>query len=592
MEPDYPQSSLSLTESEQPDTPPLRLLVVADDSAVHRDLDRALLGTSRASRAAPPSVLGETSPGAALQEIQVDHCYCPTEASEKVKEATAAGCPYGLAFVTVPGPTKSETLGVVERFWELDPDIYVVLCVSRFDGLSPQVEDGLSQRDRWLLMRKPVEMVEVRQLVTVLAQWWKTERQLQSETTRLRQSASAATQVAQREIEQREQSERQLQEKEDRIRQLQRLDAMGVVTGQVAHEFNNLLQVIQSYVSFPLEILPPATSVAADLQTALRAVRRATELTGKLLKFGRRKRLRRHPISLNQLVRSFVKTWEPLLGTHIEIRTSLEAVPATVDADPDLLEQVLTNLCLNARDAMPEGGWIEIATRHSGHAEDGSPRTVELRMTDTGTGMDEATCRRIFDPFFTTKGVGKGTGLGLAVAYGIIQEHEGEIDVESEPGVGTTFRIQLPLVAQPEGPCHRPARHATVPTRELQGFGEKILIAEDEPTIRDVLVRIFESRGFAPVAAANGHEAWELFDRYRSMWDLVILDERMPGQNGGDVIAKIRQVAPDTPILLCTGYDMRAEEDEWLRIVAKPFETRDLLEAAAYFLEKPHLAGT
>ncbi|HHM12067.1 MAG TPA: response regulator, partial [Planctomycetaceae bacterium] len=582
----------SATESEPLDNPPLRLLVVDDDSAVHRDLDRALAGTGCVRGATLSSDAVCPSSNTLLRGVQVDHVYSQAEAWDRIREAKTAGRPYGLTFVGMPGPVDSQSLGVVERLWELAPDLYVVLCASRLDDSSTQVELRLSQPDRWLLMRKPVDVIELRQLVTVLAQWWKTERELQSETTRLRQSASVATQVARREIEQREQSERQLQEQEDRIRQLQRLDAMGVVTGQVAHEFNNLLQVIQSYVSFPLEILPPATSVAADLQTALRAVRRATELTGKLLKFGRRKRLRRHPISLNQLVRSFVKTWEPLLGTHIEIRTSLEAVPATVDADPDLLEQVLTNLCLNARDAMPEGGWIEIATRHSGHTEDGSPRTVELRMTDTGTGMDDATCRRIFDPFFTTKGVGKGTGLGLAVAYGIIQEHEGEIDVESEPGVGTTFRIQLPLVAQPEGPCHRPARHATVPTRELQGFGEKILIAEDEPTIRDVLVRIFESRGFAPVAAANGHEAWELFDRYRSTWDLVILDERMPGQNGLDVVAKIRQVAPHTPILLCTGYDMRAEEDEWLRIVAKPFETRDLLEAAAYFLEKPHLAGT
>ena len=367
---------------------------------------------------------------------------------------------------------------------------------------------------------------------------------------------------------------------------------MGVVTGQVAHEFNNLLQVIQSYISFPLEVLPSSTSVASDLQTALRAVRRATELTGKLLKFGRRKRLRRQPVSLNRLVHEFVKTWQPLLGSHIEIRTSLEAVPATVDADPDLLEQVLTNLCLNARDAMPDGGWIGIATRHSDRRDDGTPHRVELRMTDTGTGMDEATCRRIFDPFFTTKGVGKGTGLGLAVAYGIIQEHDGQIDVESEPGVGTTFRIRLPLASRSAGPCHRPKRDSAASPSELRGSGEKVLIAEDDPTIRDVLVRIFESRDFAPVAAANGNEAWELFDRHRAAWELVVLDELMPGRNGLDVVAKIRHIAPQTPIILCTGYDMRAEEDEWLRIVAKPFETRDLLEAAAHFFEKPHLAGT
>ena len=400
MESDYPLSSFSLVESERPDTTHLCVLVVDKDGSVHRAVDRALMGMSCECDTTPPLPLEEASREESSYRVGVDHCESSTEAREKVQEAAAAGHPYRIAFVGVPAAPSAEDLPAIERLWEVDPDIYVVLCASGFDATSFHVTERLSQPGRWLPIRKPIDVVEVRQLVTVLAQWWTTKRELQSETTRLRQSASVATQLARREIEQREQSERQLQEQEDRIRQLQRLDAMGVVTGQVAHEFNNLLQVIQSYVSFPLEILPPATSVAADLQTALRAVRRATELTGKLLKFGRRKRLRRHPISLNQLVRSFVKTWEPLLGTHIEIRTSLEAVPATVDADPDLLEQVLTNLCLNARDAMPEGGWIEIATRHSGHAEDGSPRTVELRMTDTGTGMDEATCRRIFDPFF------------------------------------------------------------------------------------------------------------------------------------------------------------------------------------------------
>ncbi len=591
MESDYPLSSFSLAESERLDTARLCVLVVDEDSTVHRDVDRALMGMSCARDTTLPLPLEEALYEEASYRVGVNHCEDLTEAWEKVKEAATAGRPYRLVFVGLPEGASTENLRAIARLWEVDPDIFVVLCASG-DVPSFHAIEGLSQPDRWLPIRKPIDAVEVRQLVTVLAQWWTTKQELQSETTRLRQSASAATKVARREMEQREDSERQLQEKEDRIRQLQRLDAMGVVTGQVAHEFNNLLQVIQSYISFPLEVLPPSTSVASDLQTALRAVRRATELTGKLLKFGRRKRVRKQPVSLNRLVHEFVKTWQPLLGCHIEIRTSLEAVPATVDADPDLLDQVLTNLCLNARDAMPDGGWIEIATRHNGRREDGTPASVELRMTDTGTGMDEGTLQRIFDPFFTTKGVGKGTGLGLAVAYGIIQEHEGQIDVESEPGVGTTFRIRLPLVSRTAGPCHRPTREAGASASELQGFGEKILIAEDDPTIRDVLVRIFEGRGFAPVAAANGNEAWELFSRHLDTWELVVLDELMPGLNGLDVIGKIRGLAPRTPILLCTGYDMRAEEDEWLRIIAKPFETRELVEAAAYLLEKPHLAGT
>ncbi len=570
---------------------PVRVLVIDDDPNIHRDFERILTQSEEDEDALERHLFGASTPASIRVPLQIEHRYQGPEGWQAVAEAVEAQQPYSIAFVDMRMPPGPDGLQTIERIWELDSDIYVVVCTAYSDHSWSELSERLRLPDRWFIMRKPVDVMEIRQLVAAISHRWVIEQRQRIETTQLRLSACEATETARREIEQRERSERELREKEDRIRQLQRLEAMGAVTGGVAHEFNNLLQVIQSYVAFPLEVLPPATSVVDDLQIAQRAVRRATEITGKLLKFSRRKPVRKTIVSLNRLVREFVEMWRPLLGSRIEVRTSLEAVPATVHADAELLEQVLTNLCLNARDAMPDGGWIEIATRHAACEGHRRPQCVELWMTDTGSGMDDETRNKIFDPFFTTKAVGQGSGLGLAVVYGIVQEHEGEIEVQSEPGIGTTFCIRFPLATETSTAEARREPTVEAAQSELRGHGEAVLIAEDDPTIRDAMVRVFQSRGFSCLAAADGDEAWELFRANHTALRLVVLDEMMPGKTGLEVFGRIRRLTQETPVLLCTGYDLRiadttaAADDPRLAVVAKPFETRELLQVAAAFLQ-------
>ncbi len=572
--------------------PPLRILIVDDDAAIHRDFDR-ILADSGEEDPAQERFFGAELARPVFPRFIVDHAYQGTQGWERAKQAVEEGRPYSVAFVDMRMPPGPDGLTTIEQIWQADADVHVVICTAYSDYSWSQMAERLQATDRWLIMKKPVDVVEVRQTVTAMSRKWTMERQQRHESSQLRRTVSQAAEVARREAIQRERAEQELREKEAQLRQQQRLEAMGAVTGGVAHEFNNLLQVIQSYVSFPLEVLPPASSVASDLQVAQRAVRRATEITSKLLNFSRRKPARKEVISLNQLVNQFVQMWRPLLGSHIEVRTALNAVPATVCADGEMLEQVLTNLCLNARDAMPDGGWIEIATRHPESQDGHSPSNVELWVTDTGSGMDEETRRQIFDPFFTTKGVGKGSGLGLAVVYGIVQEHGGEIEVHSEPGMGTAFVLRLPIAEESATRENREIPLERAEPEMVVGHGDTVLVAEDDPTVRDAIVRIFKSHDFSPLAAADGSEAWELFQQHCESIRIVLLDEVMPGKTGHEVLQLLRNRAPEMPVLLCTGYDPRAThegvgaDDPWLAIVPKPFESRDIMSAVGYYLQAP-----
>ena len=391
----------------------------------------------------------------------------------------------------------------------------------------------------------------------------------------------------------------ELRKKDDQLRQSQKLEAVGALAGGIAHEFNNLLQAIGGYTRYAMEGLNPEEQPHQDLQNVLQAADRAKSLTRQLLSFSRRQTVERKHLDANQMVGDVTKMLRPLLGESIQLKVILGQDVGIVFADAGSFQQVLLNLCLNARDAMPSGGEIMVKTRGMSvtpeFAElytDLKPgRYVELSVADTGHGMPASVREHIFEPFFTTKPIGKGTGLGLSVVYGIIQQHEGTIHVYSEPNHGTEFKIYLPTVETGvDAPVAGPA---------LASFGgsETILVAEDDPMVRDIARRILEKAGYTVLLAADGDEALTMFSAHREEISVVLLDAIMPKLSGHDAYHCIKHECPEARVIFCSGYDPEtaqsqfvAEED--LRMVQKPYDPGTLLRAVREVLDAEKLCPT
>ena len=317
---------------------------------------------------------------------------------------------------------------------------------------------------------------------------------------------------------------------EEQLRQTQKMDAIGSLAGGIAHDFNNLLAVIRTYVGFALETLTEGDPLHDDLLEVDKAGQRAADLTSQLLAFGRKQMLQPVPLDMNGVVRGLEKMLRRILGEDIELVHDLTPDLGVVRADPGQLEQVIMNVVVNARDAMPRGGSLILtsANLELGEAEGRqlgvAPGTyVTLSVADSGCGMDAETRSRIFEPFFTTKDRGKGTGLGLSTAFGIVRQSGGHILVDSEVGLGTRFRILLPRVhAAPT------VRASSRPPPVSTGGNETILVVEDEDAVRAIARRILEADGFKVLAAANGGEALLITEAHPGEIDLVLTDVVMP----------------------------------------------------------------
>lgn len=342
--------------------------------------------------------------------------------------------------------------------------------------------------------------------------------------------------------------------------QSHRLESIGQLAGGVAHDFNNLLGVIVNYATLA-ERGTDDEAVRADIGQIREAAERAAELTRQLLSFARRDVARPERVDLADLVRQFGAMLTRTLGDHVELVVDADAV-AEVDADRHQLEQVLLNLCLNARDAMPEGGTLALVVRAEG-------TQVVLSVVDHGTGMDPDTLDRAFDPFFTTKPAGEGTGLGLASVYGLVQQNHGTVRMSSEPGVGTTVDVRLPAGVgdrdQPErAPGGRP------PTR--------VLVVEDEEWLRTVIVRMLRDGGYEVRGAADGREALKLLHDEGEV-DVVLTDVVMPGVSGPDLARELARIRPTTRVVFMSGYAPSGLDVPGAELLAKPFTEEQLFQA-------------
>jgi hypothetical protein len=383
-------------------------------------------------------------------------------------------------------------------------------------------------------------------------------------------------------------NEAERQQQEARLQRNRRLESLGQLAGGIAHDFNNLLAAILNYAAFIKEDAA-GTPIEADAEQILRAGHRGSELTHQLLAFARREVIRPRPLDLNAVITDVERMLARSIGEHIVVTTNLSGNLPPVMADPGQIEQVLVNLAVNARDAMPNGGHLTIDTatvdidgEHAGGHTGTTPgRYVRMRISDTGAGMPKDVAERAFEPFFTTKTSGSGTGLGLATVYGIVTQAGGTITIYSEPALGTTITVLLPVTDETP-PETRPDSQPTA--RELPTRQATILVVEDEPALRDVTVRILTRTGVTVLSAADGGDALKIAADYTGHIDLLLTDVIMPGILGKELADQFKEIRPESRILFMSGYaqpvlNSHGTLPHGVHLLEKPFTGDDLLRA-------------
>ena len=379
---------------------------------------------------------------------------------------------------------------------------------------------------------------------------------------------------------------------EEQLRQSQKMEAVGVLAGGVAHDFNNLLTVINGYSRLVLDQLDPNDPLRRNIEEVAHAGARAASLTQQLLAFSRKQMLQPKVLDLNASVAGLETMLRRLIEERIELRIDLDPRLARVKADPAQVEQIVMNLVVNARDAMPEGGRLTIETRNvrlnandfGGQARVEPGDYVMLAVSDTGRGMDAETKSRIFEPFFTTKGVGRGTGLGLSTTYGIVAQSGGHISVETEPGRGAKFKIYLPAIGE-VAQAMQPAS----PTAEARAGTETVLLVEDEPALRRMVRQALSQRGYAVLEATDGENALQVSERHQGTIHLLLTDVVMPRLGGPELAERLMQRRPEMTVLYISGYaetDIASQNLPGARaeFLQKPFATDDLLRRVGKLL--------
>jgi PAS domain S-box-containing protein len=387
---------------------------------------------------------------------------------------------------------------------------------------------------------------------------------------------------------------------EQRLVHAGKMESVGRLAGGVAHDFNNLLTVIMANTDLAQANAGRASESARELEEIASAAARAARLTSQLLAFSRRQTLALQPVDLGVTVPAVLSMLRRLVAGHVEFVTEFAPGMPPVLADPGQIDQVLTNLVVNARDAMPHGGRIALSTslvrfdaRPAGATEDVTPGSyVCIRVTDTGPGIPAAIRDHLFEPFFTTKECGRGTGLGLATCYGIVRRHGGHIWYEDAPTGGATFVVCLPSAAEPA----MDQTVAGVPPAESVRGSETILLVEDDPHVRDTTRRILVGFGYTVHVAEHGEEALDLLQRI-PLPDAVVSDVMMPRLDGVELARRLREVAPELPIVLMSGYNehgnrLAEAQSTYTRSVSKPFSPRDLLVALRELLEARGVMAT
>ncbi|HSV95645.1 MAG TPA: response regulator [Spirochaetota bacterium] len=383
---------------------------------------------------------------------------------------------------------------------------------------------------------------------------------------------------------------------EQQFLQAQKMEAVGRLAGGIAHDFNNLLTVINGYSEFILSQVPAGNPFIREIEEINRAGERAAHLTRQLLAFSRKQVMRPRVVDLNTIVTNIESMLRRLIGEHIELKSRLGEDLWKIEVDPGQIEQVIMNLTVNARDAMPGGGNLLIETANCAvpFAPPGCPPEmrqgdyVRLAISDTGHGFDNETRSHIFEPFFTTKAPGEGTGLGLPTVYGIIAQSDGHIDVHSEPGKGSVFTIFLPRAEKEKT---EPAKTLRTTAGEARGGTETVLVVEDEDVVRSLICHVLQLHGYTVLAARNGTDALSIHEHHGGNIELAVVDLVMPGLSGTALAERLRQAVPHIKVLFISGYtdqtihDLIADEKN-AAFLQKPFRPDELASKLREMLDR------
>jgi nitrogen-specific signal transduction histidine kinase len=380
---------------------------------------------------------------------------------------------------------------------------------------------------------------------------------------------------------------------EEQLRQSQKMEAIGQLAGGIAHDFNNILTAIYGYCNILQMKMGKDAPFRPDIDNIYSAAERAANLTRSLLAFSRKQIMTPRTVNLNDIVMNVGKLLTRIIGEDIRMKTEFKANPLMINADSGQIEQVLMNLSANARDAMPGGGLLTIETdireidEGFAHAHGyGAPGNYAvISVSDTGQGIDDVTAKKIFDPFFTTKEVGKGTGLGLSIVYGVVKQHNGFINVYSEPGKGTAFRVYLPLAGTEI--CVEEAGNPL----ELSPMGnETVLLVEDDKSIQMLAESILKQFGYGVILADDGVEAIEQFRKYSGNIDIIIIDMIMPRKSGKEAYEEISRMRPGVKVIFISGYSPDLLQDRGIlasgeEVLIKPFRPLDLVRKVRSLLD-------
>jgi len=553
----------------QPTRKPSRILVIDDDLDVWKAY-RLVLSPDRlppdSSSARISQLLDATLEDDTGSDFDLSFASQGQEGYQMVAESKGQ-TPFAMAFVDIRMPPGWDGMETAVNIRKLDPDIELVIVTAYSDRSMEEIVRAVGSPDKLLFLRKPFDPEELQQMARALTSKWHLVRDKEQQ------------QIAQRLLEQ-------------QLMQAQKMETIGTLAGGIAHDFNNILSAIMGYTDLALMRVKESSPLLDDLRQVRKAADRAADLVRQILTFSRRQPTENHPLQISLVIKEALKLLRASIPSTIEIRQEI-GTQATVLADPTQIHQLIMNLCTNAFHAMVEQGGVmevrltEVAlgqeTVMVNNSEMPPGRYVKLTVSDTGSGMDQETMTKIFEPYFTTKEKGKGTGLGLAVVHGIVESHHGGIAVVSDPGLGTTFTVYLPVANQePETICkpELPPRTHT---------GERVVVVDDEVTIRDLLRQFLTEAGYRVDIFANGLEAWQAISRTPKSWDLLVTDQTMPGMTGEQLSAMLLAIRPEMPIILCSGYNelMNDEQSRKMGISAclqKPIGRDALLEAVGRIL--------
>jgi signal transduction histidine kinase len=561
-----------------------RILIIDDNRAIHDDFRKILCPEGGTIDRAEAEFFGEEVRDLAQPVFEIDSAFQGEEGVAALIRSVDEGRPYAMAFVDVRMPPGIDGIETVERLWQHCPELQVVMCTAYSDYSWQEMVSRLGNRDRLLVLKKPFASIEALQLACALTEKWELTRQARerlAETERIVEQRTAALKTANEalvfEMEERHKAEEQLL-------RAQRLESIGTLASGIAHDLNNMLGPILmgAQLLHGMSDNPNAEMIVSTIEEN---AGRAASIVKQVLTFARGMDGERATLDVGHLVREMKKIMGETFPKSITLRVESEKGLALVEADATQIDQILLNLCVNARDAMPDGGTLTMGVANFDVDENYASMTpgaragrfVVVRVRDTGTGIPREVLDKIFDPFFTTKPIGKGTGLGLSTVAGIVRAHGGFINVSSHLGKGTVFEVFLPASDEDAALDESPVAK-TAP----RGNGELILVVDDESGIREVTSAMLCENGYETLTAADGSEALSLYVSRASDIKAVLTDVIMPVVDGVALHRALRKIDPRVKVIATTGEDEETRRAELSSLgvnafLTKPFGTDALL---------------